>query len=149
MLTLARFLLAASLVAGTASCGAGDGGGPTAACTKVELVAEPVTGMSKENVRLAARLTAGGRPLEGHEVRLALRVTEQSALIWSQGARTGADGRVVADFADSIRRLRRAQRAFDQAKIFQVDYFNPAEEGDVPPPGWCSTSARVPFEPRR
>ena len=139
-----RPLLAALLVAG-AACG----GSPVAGCTKVELVAERVTGMSRENVRLAARLTADGRPLEGQEVRLALRVSGDSALIWTQGARTGADGRVVADFADSIRRLRRAQRAFDQARIFQVDYVNPAEVGEMSPPGWCSATTRVPFEPLR
>jgi hypothetical protein len=42
-----------------------------------------------------------------------------------------------------------ARQGFDQGKIVQIDYANPAELTQVEPPGYCSTRVTGPFEPAR
>ncbi|MDQ1713270.1 MAG: hypothetical protein QOE45_2720 [Frankiaceae bacterium] len=106
--------------------------------------------MTEKNIVVAGTIKARGKPLPDQVLRFLVKESEDSKLLWSSGARTGKDGRVVIDMAWALGRgFMSARQGFDKGKIIQIDYTNPAELKQVNPPGWCSTRVTGPFEPAR
>lgn len=143
----------AVLAAGLAMLPACTIGGPAEPslvdCKKVRLDVDPVRGMTADDVVLRARLTLDGEPVAKQKVVLRVRTSTDDPILWSLGGQTASDGSISVDFADAIRRFRFAREAFDQSRLVEAVFRNPAETEDAPRPGFCSTSDSAPFEPAR
>jgi hypothetical protein len=119
-------------------------------CVQPQITVEPVTGMTEKNIYVAGTIKAGGKPLQNQVLRFLIRESEGSKYLWTSGGKTGADGRVAIDMSWALSRgFLSARRGFDKGKVLQIEYTNPADLQQAPPPGWCSTTVTGPFEPSR
>lgn len=153
MRLVARVVAPAALAVGVTALPACTIGGPAepslADCRTVRLTVDPVRGATADDVVLRARLTVDGAPLPGQTVVLRVRRSPDHPILWSLGGDTAPDGSIAVDFADAIRRLRIARQAFDESRIVEAVFENPAARERAPRPGYCSTTAVAPFEPKR